>query len=258
MNDAELAGHVKLLRRRHGWRQEDLAERSRTSRAFVSILERGRARELKVGTVVRIAEAVGIPLGWDVGWRRSELQELRDARHAALENDVKRFLELVGWDVRAEVSFNRFGDRGRVDLLAYHPVERLILVVEIKTALVDAQELLGTLHVKQRLASGMGRELGWSPRGVVPAIIFMSHSTVRRRVEEHATLFAGFGLRGVHALAWLRRPFGDPDGVLLFWSLPNAARSRINASASRRVRVCGRRASVGRAAVPPSSASERA
>ena len=256
MNDAALAGCVRLLRRRHGWRQVDLAERSRTTRSLVSTLERGRVRQLRVSTVTQIAEAVGIPLGWDVGWRRTELAEMRDADHAALQNASKRFLDRSGWDVRAEVSFNRYGERGRVDLLAYHPVVRLILVVEIKTALVDAQELLGGLHAKQRLAPEMAREFGWRAHDVVPAIIFANNTTIRRRVAAHASLFRGFGLRGVHAMAWLRRPSGAPDGVLLFSSVPKAASARISHSRDR-VRVARGSGSVGRAAWPVAGASHR-
>ncbi|MDQ3880838.1 MAG: helix-turn-helix transcriptional regulator [Chloroflexota bacterium] len=222
----------------------DLAERSATSRSLVSTLERGRVRQLRVSTVVQIAEAVGIPLGWDVVWRRTELAEMRDAHHAALQNAVKRSLERSGWHVRAEVSFNRYGERGRVDLLAYEPVSRVILVVEIKTAFVDAQELLGSLHVKQRLAREMAREIGWRADGVVPAIVFPSNTTIRRRVAAHASLFRGFGLRGVHALAWLRRPSGTPDGVLLFSSVPKAASGRISHSRDRRVRIARGCASV--------------
>ena len=34
------------------------------------------------------------------------------------------------------MSFNHNGDRGRIDLVAFHPVHQVLLVIEMKTALV--------------------------------------------------------------------------------------------------------------------------
>jgi hypothetical protein len=39
----------------------------------------------------------------------------------------------------------------------------MLLVVEVKTAIVDVAELLGTLDGKRRLAVRVARERGWQP-----------------------------------------------------------------------------------------------
>ena len=58
------------------------------------------------------------------------------ARHAALAEAVVADLVARGWAVRPEVTFSSWGERGSIDLLAYHPALRL-LVIDLKTELVD-------------------------------------------------------------------------------------------------------------------------
>jgi len=133
--------------------------------------------------------------GWDAGFRGAELARRRDADHALLNEWLARRLGALAWLVEPEVSFNRYGDRGRIDLLAYQPVARLLLAVEVKTVIADVQELLGGLHMKQRIALGEAQRFVWDPVAVVPMLIVMDGTTNRRRVNAHARLFAGLALR---------------------------------------------------------------
>lgn len=129
-----------------------------------------------------------------------------DARHAELQNWLVHVLRTAGWLAEPELSFNHFGDRGRIDVLAYHPVIRILLVVEIKTRLDDVQELIGRLDVKRRVSPMLAGECGWHVSAVVSAIVVREGRTARRRIAEHAALFASFSLRARAAMAWLRQP----------------------------------------------------
>lgn len=122
------------------------------------------------------------------------------------------------WQVRAEVSFNHFGDRGRIDVLGYHPDLRALLVVEVKSGIGDLQETLGRLDVKARVARHVARELGWPQMAaVVPALVIGDSRRSRRIVAEHAALFGRFTVRGRAALAWVRTPMlPGPAGLLWF------------------------------------------
>lgn len=202
-----------------------------------SLLERGKVAELTVRTARAITGAVDLPLGWDIGWQRQEIDRLLDADHSALAALWTRRLEKLGWIVRSEVSFNHYGDRGRIDLLAYHPVYRVLLVIEIKTALVDAQALLGGLDVKARVAPHVARELGWQPRLVVPAIIMADGTTARRHLAGLDALFGRYALRGRAAASWLRAPEGSPTGILTFTELPFNARGDARRAGRKRVRL---------------------
>ena len=74
------------------------------------------------------------------------MDRLIDAGHALLQEKAAALVASNGWLVRSEVSFNHFGDRGRVDVLAFHPSARTLIVVEVKTAIGDLQETLGRIE----------------------------------------------------------------------------------------------------------------
>jgi transcriptional regulator with XRE-family HTH domain len=248
MDDRQLGLTVRLLRHRRGWRQIDLAVRAGVSASLVSLLEGGRADRLSVLAIRAITRALGITLRWDVGYRRAELDLLRDRHHAAIAEWLAGFLTRLGWQVAAEVSFNQYGDRGRIDLLAYEPVSRTLLVIEIKTAIADIQELLGGINVKVRVAGVPANRLGWRPARVIPMLVVAETTTNRRRLVAHARLFAHFSLRGRAIRPWLRQPHAAPDGILLVTKQPNANHVGVRRAGRQRVRVPIARTSVDEAA----------
>lgn len=221
MNDGELGGIVRALRHRRGWRQSDLARKANVSASLVGLLERGHADALSVRALRRIGAALDLRLGWDAGYRGAELARLRDADHAELAEWMTRRMEAFAWTVIPEASFNHYGDRGRIDLLAYHPVTQSVIVVEIKTVIAEIQDLLGSLDTKQRVASSLAHSLGWPPIRAIPLLIVTDSTTNRRRLADHSRLFARFGLRGKSAVAWIRKPSGTPNGLLLLAKLPD-------------------------------------
>lgn len=56
-----LGGTVRTLRRRRGWSQQELAERSRISYQFVSEVETGK-RNFSIRTLAKLCEALGTPV----------------------------------------------------------------------------------------------------------------------------------------------------------------------------------------------------
>jgi transcriptional regulator with XRE-family HTH domain len=219
---------VRHLRRKRGWRQIDLARRSDISRQVLSRLERGQLASLSMRTVTRVAEALDATVHVTLRWHGEELDRLVDAAHAAIVQHCVELFDAAGWVSRIEVSFNHYGDRGRVDVLALHPATRALVVVEAKSAVGDGQETLGRLDVKVRLAPMLAEQLGWPrPARVVPALVIGDSRRARRLLAEHDRLFALFDVRGRQALAWIRHPErGAPDrapsGLIWFANVPNA------------------------------------
>src|SRR5205807_764098 len=83
------------------------------------------------------------------------------------------------------------------------------LVIELKTEIVDVQELLGTLDRKARLGPQIVEDLGWKPRAVGRWVIVAESSTNRRRVAVHAqTVRAVLPVGHSEIVAWLREPRG--------------------------------------------------
>lgn len=165
-----------------------------------------------------------------------DIQRLLDADHARLQARWKAELELHGCIVQAEATFNVYGERGSIDLLAWHPASRVLLVVEIKSVIVDVGDLLARIDRKTRVAQSMARERGWLASKVVPALVVLEGSTARRRIAEHAALFGRFQLRGRSAVAWVEDPSRHggavPSGLLVLVKLPDV-RSRHRRRAGR-------------------------
>lgn len=229
MSWVRLGRQLRAIRLRSRLRQTDVARLAHVSRSAVSLIELGRAERLSVRVLESVVAALGARLDARLLWHGPELDRLMDAAHAALAASVKRRLERWGWVVRVEVSYNHYGERGRIDLLAWHPVSRVALVVEIKTSVADVQALLGSVDTKTRIAAGIVRRFGWSVDRVVPAIVFLEDRTTRRHLARLDALFDRFELRGRSAVTWARRPMASrPSGVMWLQKLTNAGMVRVS------------------------------
>jgi transcriptional regulator with XRE-family HTH domain len=85
MRDSRLRDQLRQARRRHSLSQAALAARSGTSRVTIARLEAGSARDIRVGTVARVAEALGlevaaVPLGAESVLERLLAREQEKAR----------------------------------------------------------------------------------------------------------------------------------------------------------------------------------
>lgn len=202
---------------RQSMTQVMLSARAGVNRRAVARLEHGNASGLPLARLESIVQALGGRLDVRILWNGPELERMLDESHARVAASVKLRLERWGWLIRVEVSFSRYGERGRIDLLAFHPAQRVLLVIEVKSELVDVQGLLGTLDQKARLGRFVASRFGWEGRHVIPAIVFLEHSATRKRLAMVDALFDRFSLRGRPALSWLREPTAPmPSGLLWF------------------------------------------
>jgi hypothetical protein len=220
-----------------------LAARAQVPRSAVSKLERGRVRELRLDLALRIIEALGGRLVAQVQWQGGDLDRLMNARHSALHESVARgFVDLPGWVLAPEVSFSIRGERGVIDILAWHATSRTLLVIELKTEIVDINELMGTVDRKRRLALEVGRERGWNAVSVAVWVVVAESKTNRRRVASHATtLRAALPADGRTIAGWLRDP-GHAIACLSFWSDASDVRTNSDLATVKRVRLPARRA----------------
>jgi hypothetical protein len=199
------------------------------SRGLISSIERDRLESISIGAFRKVAAALEARFLVDLQWDGAELNRLLDAGHAALVEWLASMLQGHGWEGRAEVSFNHFGDRGRYDLLAFHPATGVLLVAEVKTAIGDLQDLFGRIDVKLRLALRVSSGLGWKARAVVPLLLVAEGTTNRRHARGHPVLFGRFPVRGTTAAQWLRSADLQeiPSGLLVFRKLPYATHGSV-------------------------------
>jgi len=157
--DSRLAAAVRRVRQANGWRQADVASLAGISDSTVSRIERGDVDDIRVGTIREVANVLEIRVDLVPRWRGGDLARLVNRAHSLLhESVVEAFRRRwAAWLLAPEATFSIYGERGAVDILAWHPGRRAVLVIELKTDVVDVNELLGTLDRKRRLARGLGR-----------------------------------------------------------------------------------------------------
>lgn len=242
MNDARIGRGIRVLRQRRGWRQVDLSAQSGISQSAISDMERGRIDRYTLATARRVLRALDADATLDVRWGAGgAFDRLLDAAHAGLVQAWAALHQRAGWDVWPEASFSIFGERGRIDLLAFDRLTGTLEVVEAKTGIWDVQDTIGRLDAKVRLAPRMAADRGWRPRRVVGALVVLEGRTARRRVAQHHVLFARFETRGRAASAFVRDPRRHADGLLAFVSLPRTTQDRLRRPGQQRVSRPGRR-----------------
>jgi hypothetical protein len=215
-------------------RQEDVARRAACSQDEISLLERGRLDGMSLRRLRRIFRVFDADVVVVVRWRGGSLDHLLDARHAHLAESTISRLAAAGWTIQPEVSYSVFGERGSIDLLAWHESSRTLLVIELKTELTSVEETLRRHDSKVRLAPGIARErFGWDPAVVARLLVLPEDRTARRRIEEHrATFRRAYPLGNAAVRRWISNPQGAMAGIL-FLTDTTAARVR------RRIRVAG-------------------
>jgi transcriptional regulator with XRE-family HTH domain len=236
MDDLRLGSMIRTARLRKGWRQQDLALAGHVARATISRIERGHLGSLPLDTIRAICAGLDIRLELQPRWRGGDLDRMLSRRHSALHESVTRVLAVAfpEWEIAPEVSFSIYRERGVIDLLLWHPGRRALLLIELKTDIVDVGEMLGTLDKKRRLAWKIAEEKGWAPQTVSAWIVISGSRTNERRVSEfQAMLRSAYPADGRQIRAWLR----DPQGSIAALSLwPAAATGGREVAPRRRMR----------------------
>ena len=224
-DDARLGLLLKAIRQRHRLTQRALAGLAVVPREDVIRIEAGAIGSLPLDRVRRIFEAVGARATLGIWFNGAMADRLLDHRHAALVERALTVFRRRGWEVRVEVSFSEYGERGSIDLLAGHPTSRIAAICEVKSVFGSLEETNRVLDVKVRLGKKITRDtLGWLPTGGIARILIVpDEMTMRRTIARHAeTMATLYPARGREVRAWLRRPVTPFGGI---WFLSEVARS---------------------------------
>jgi hypothetical protein len=156
----------------------------------------------------RLCDALGVRVAL-----RLEAPMLTDRRrqrepvHARCSAYVRRRLEARGWTVAGEVEIVLGSSHGWIDLLAWHPPSRTVLVVEVKTELHDLGQVERTVGWYEREAWGAARRQGWRPAQVVSILLALMTAAVDDRIVSNAAALVGsFPVRATRLARWLERP----------------------------------------------------
>lgn len=225
-DDIAVGRQVEAVRLVKNLRQIDVAARAGVSPATIHRLEHGRLEGMTVGTLRAVSRAMELPAIVRLGLPGPEVDRLLDRTHAAMVERVGAELETFGWQVTPEYSFGHFGERGSVDVLAWHAAARTLLGVETKSRIYDLQDTLSTLDRKRRLLPRLVRDsFGWQPERIGVLLVMPETRSHRRLVERHAVTFrSAFPDRQIEVRHWLEQPSRDLRGL---WFLNNLHEAKV-------------------------------
>ena len=168
-----VAQNVRETRLRLGWSQRELEKRSGVPQSQISRLERGRLSAVRLTTIDRLFRSLGVRYRITIEPPRFGQRLQEDLVHARCSAYAGRRLARAGWSVAREVEVGDDRSRGWIDLLAFNPQSRQLLVLEVKTEIHDVGQVERTMNWYQREARRSARRIGWAPRWVGAALLVL-------------------------------------------------------------------------------------
>jgi hypothetical protein len=210
----------------------------------VGRIERGESAAIAIGDIERVVAAAGGTFDVVLRWQGEGLDRLLDEAHASLVDLLVGWLRMRGWEVAVEASFSRYGERGSIDVLAWHPGRRALAVFEVKSITPDMQAMLAGLDRKARLAPEIAKARGWAPVAAAARILVLADtSTNRRRLARFGSMVGAALPAGTRVVQrWLEEP--TEPGIAGVWFFADDRRAARNRAVRRRVRGSGDLASV--------------
>jgi transcriptional regulator with XRE-family HTH domain len=237
MADRRLGAALRMIRLSRGMTQDEVGIAAGTSRFTVGRVESARPGPLTLPRLRSVAAALDVQLDLVVRWNGGDLGRLLNARHAAFHEAMAgRLGQCAGWTFEPEVSFSIGGERGVIDVLAWHAATGSLLVIELKTEIVDVNDLMTTADRRRRLAPRIGAERGWRPASVSIWVAVADSRTNRRRFARHErTLRSKLPDDGHRVRAILADP-GPPIAALSFMTVEQLAHGGTRVAGRLRVR----------------------
>ena len=215
MDALRFGRQFRVLRIRLESRQSDVSARASLSRSLIASIDRGEIDGVTVGALVRAAHALGADVDIRLRWRGEQLDRLIDEAHAAIVEATVVLLRRHGWIVEVEASLAIWGERGSIDVLAFHPEFGALLIIEVRATVPDSQATIHGLDRKTRLGRAVVADRHWAIRYVSRLLVVVATTTSRRRIARLATTYdVALPARGATVRKWLAQPVGPLAGLL--------------------------------------------
>jgi len=212
-----------------GWTQRELATRAKTSQASIWRIETGHAETVEVAILERVLVALGLRARLELDGRHlDDRRRQQDPVHARVTGHVARRIEPGGWQTATEVLIGDGAPRGWIDLLAFRPADRALLVEETKGDIPDLGALQRSLSFYEREAWAAARQLGWRPVRVVVLVVALDSAAIAGRLAANRELVSrAFPARVADTAAWIASPDAPPPRGWTLGTCDPASRARI-------------------------------
>jgi transcriptional regulator with XRE-family HTH domain len=168
--------------------QRALADAAGVSRSLVAAIEAGHANP-SLEVVMRVGDALELDLRL-VGRSPTIIgPRTRDAVHARCSAYADRRLRAAGWQTRREVEIFGDGSHGWIDLFAFDPRTRALVIVEVKTWLDDLGAIERQLAWYERSARDVLSGIGWQPNSVTSWLLVLASEEVENSLRRYRDLF---------------------------------------------------------------------
>lgn len=196
---------IKRTRLECRWSQSELADRLNSTQSQISRLESGARLHIDGQLASRALKLLGIRAEFDAQTLgMAGRREQRDLVHATCSAYVVRRLAAEGWETRLEVEIGTGRGRGWIDVLAFRPADRSLLVGEIKTEVLDVGAIQRTVAWYEREAWRAAKQLGWSPLRTTAALLVLATLENDARVSvNRAAIKASFPTTGRQLQQWV-------------------------------------------------------
>ncbi|MEX1172245.1 MAG: helix-turn-helix domain-containing protein [Chloroflexota bacterium] len=176
--------------------QRQLAAATGVSHGHIAAIETGRVNP-SLDLVERIGEVLGLRLQL-IGRPPVIVEPLRqrDLVHARCSGYVGRRYGSSGWETRRELEVASGRWHGWVDLLAFDPRTRTLVIVEVKTRIDDLGAIERQIAWYEREAPGLARNLGWRVDRIFTWLLLLASDEVDKGIRENRDALAdGFPMR---------------------------------------------------------------
>jgi transcriptional regulator with XRE-family HTH domain len=199
---------ARRARRTIGWSTLEVARRAGCSPTTVTRLERDGGG-VAIATVGRILDVLGARIEIDPPRLGSRIDQ-QDAAHAiCIDHQVRRF-GLAGYLAATEVEIGGGRTRGWIDLVAFDPVTRVLILDETKTEFRDAGAVDRQIGWYERAVWGAAARLGWQPRVLVTCLTMLFTAANEAAIRANSGFLArAFPVRAVD----LQRMIDHPSEV---------------------------------------------
>jgi transcriptional regulator with XRE-family HTH domain len=179
-----VGGMYRNARRTLGLSQRDLEARTGVSQSAQSRFERGLSSAVDLAAMERLALALGARprFSLDTPFLADRAAQ-RDLVHARSTGFVAARLRRAGWVVDTEVQIDGSFGPGWIDVLAFQPASGCLLVVEVKTELMDVGRVQRTLGWYGSRAMAAARSRGWRPDWTQACLLVLATDAVDRALQ---------------------------------------------------------------------------
>ena len=229
---ATFGAMIRAARKARGWTQEELGRRADLPQSVVAAVEAGAGA--RVESLERICRALDgqLILGARLPFTGDPARQ-RDLAHARCVGSVRRLLEAAGHACVTEQEIIDGPWRGWIDLIAYDPVRRRIVIGEVKTELRDAGALERQVERYVRSSLVVARERGWAVEGIVAVVVVLATAANDAfLVANHLAMKGAFPVRGRLAVAALLDGAPAPGRMLIMLDPRRRGRRAILRSAA--------------------------